>query len=90
MSEEQETKYIREFFDKITIAEPDFMPQEDVAAYILAQELAKLKVRVDELENKTKDKLNFISNDDIIAEIGLHDGLPETCGCTKCKAKREK
>jgi len=23
-------------------------------------------------------------------EVGTHDGLPENCGCSKCKAEREK
>ena len=48
----KETEYIKEFFDRVSLIEPEFNTKEDTLAYILAQEFAKLKVRIDELEAK--------------------------------------
>jgi len=48
----KETEYIKEFFDKIELVEPEFNTKEDTLAYILAQEFARLRIRIDKLEKK--------------------------------------
>ena len=49
-----ETEYIKEFFDRIRVLHPDFNSEEDTVAYVLAQEFARLHMRIDELESKGK------------------------------------